>query len=199
MHCDVKIRQNLPVGRPVGPLRAHSLHDASAMNQLVQARRCRNEYFIRAHIYARTRILTHTLSTLSAIAVPPFNRSGRKSDRRIGRPSTVRCRHHVWRPISAIPVCSLCPGPELVRPARRIGSCWGGISADFTDRWHMSTGLRIYGWLLNFATHSPDDGTSAWSGHLVEPRRQRLASPSAIAWMTVNPTGKPVGCPGVAS
>src|SRR6266699_3494186 len=81
MHCDVKIRQNLPVGRPVGPLRAHSLHDASAMNQLVQARRCRNEYFIRAHISARTRILTHTLSTLSAIAVPPFNRSGRKSDR----------------------------------------------------------------------------------------------------------------------
>jgi hypothetical protein len=73
------------------------------------------------------------------------------------------------------------------------------VGAGFTDRWHMSPGLRIYGWLLNFAAHSPDDGTSAWSGHLVEPGRQRLASPSAIAWMTVNPTGKPVGCPGVAS
>jgi len=42
---------------------------------------CRNEYFIRAHIYARTGILTHALATLSVIAVQPFHRSGRESGR----------------------------------------------------------------------------------------------------------------------
>src|SRR5438552_13309671 len=45
---------------------------------------CRNECFIRAHIYTWTGILTHASSALPTIVVQPFDRSGRKSDRRLG-------------------------------------------------------------------------------------------------------------------
>ncbi len=51
-------------------------------------RLCRNEYFIRAHIYVRSGIPTHALSVLPAITVRSFHRSGRKSDR-IFTPATT--------------------------------------------------------------------------------------------------------------
>ena len=49
---------------------------------------CRNEGVIRTHIYPRTGIITHGSSTLPAIIVRPFYRSGRESDRRIGMSAT---------------------------------------------------------------------------------------------------------------
>ena len=48
-------------------------------------RLCRNEYFIRAHIYVRSGIPTHALSVLPAITVRSFHRSGRKSDAEYSR------------------------------------------------------------------------------------------------------------------
>jgi hypothetical protein len=50
--------------------------------RLTGARICRNEYFIRAHIYTPPSIFTH--GSLDLIREPPrslFHRSGRKSDR----------------------------------------------------------------------------------------------------------------------
>jgi hypothetical protein len=40
---------------------------------LSDLRTCRNEYFIRAHIYVRTGMLTHALLTLPPTAVQPFS------------------------------------------------------------------------------------------------------------------------------
>jgi hypothetical protein len=40
--------------------------------RLADVRICRNEYFIRVHIYARGGILTHVISTLPTIAAEHF-------------------------------------------------------------------------------------------------------------------------------
>ena len=72
------MRADPPGGTPGPVLEAvgHNDQIALRMTGLPQAlrvdRTCRNEYFIRTHIYARTGILTHVLATLSAIAVQPF-------------------------------------------------------------------------------------------------------------------------------
>jgi len=78
-------------GNPVGRVAARTVPEQSYLGaatrvsaRLTAVRLCRNECFIRAHIYTWTGILTHASSALPTIVVQPFDRSGRKSDRRLG-------------------------------------------------------------------------------------------------------------------
>jgi hypothetical protein len=53
-------------------LRDGRIRDPHHGRKATAPHKCRNEYFIRTHIYARTGILTRALTTLPTIVVQPF-------------------------------------------------------------------------------------------------------------------------------
>lgn len=80
-------------------------------------------------------------------------------------PATDPCRIGAREPSGASATCGAHishsgaqPEAQLRKGAgRRPSGCWQGEGSGFTDRRHTYAGLRICGWLLDFAWYSPAD------------------------------------------
>ena len=104
----------------------------------------------------------------------------------------------------------LCPGAHSYQLRTHFAWWWqvqgsnlGRLSRRFTDRRHIQPGLRICGWLLNFAPYSPGDRSdrrlarpdqisavaSAYRGNICQAHRDRVGRrPGACE---VSGTGSP--------